>query len=90
MKPLGGGVRLPDSIQDWFISWDKLYNGDLQKKNEIKDCWLKLPKLICWGIWNERNRRIFQENAQPAWKIAKKVNVQLGEVISISKPSINK
>ena len=22
LKPLGGGVRLPDSIQDWFISWE--------------------------------------------------------------------
>jgi len=90
LKLLGGGVRLPDTIQDWFTSWEKQYHGELIQKNGIRDCWLKLPKLICWGIWNERNHRIFQEKAQPAWKIASKVNALLGEIVSISKIPINK
>ena len=51
---------------------------------------MKLPKLICWCIWNERNHRIFQDNFQPVWKISAKVNALLGEVVSTSKVPNNK
>ena len=51
---------------------------------------MKLPKLTCWYIWNERNHRIFQNKIQPAWKIAAKVNAMLGEIVSKSKIPSNK
>ena len=51
---------------------------------------MKLSKIICWCIWNERNHRIFQDKFQPAWKIAAKANSLLGEVVSISKIPNNK
>ena len=51
---------------------------------------MKLPKIICWCIWNERNHRIFQDKIQPSWKIAAKVNALLREVVSISKIPNNK
>ena len=51
---------------------------------------MKLPKIICWCLWNERNHRIFQDKFKPAWKTAVKVNVLFGEVVSISKIPNNK
>ena len=51
---------------------------------------MKLSKIICWCIWNERNHRIFQDKIQPAWKIAAKAIALLGEVVSISKIPNNK
>ena len=51
---------------------------------------MKLPKIICWCIWNERNHRIFQDRIQPTWKTAVKVNALFGEVVSISKIPNNK
>ena len=51
---------------------------------------MKLPKIICWCIWNERSHRIFHDKCQPAWKIAAKANALLGEVVSISKIPNNK
>ena len=51
---------------------------------------MKIPKLTCWYIWNERNHRIFQNKTQPAWKIAAKVKSMLGEIVSNSKIPSNK
>ena len=51
---------------------------------------MKLPKIICWCIWNERNDRIFQDKIKPTWKIVFKVNALFGEVVSISKIPNNK
>ena len=51
---------------------------------------MKLPKIICWCIWNERNHRIFHDKWQPAWKIAAKANALLGKVVRISKIPNNK
>ena len=51
---------------------------------------MKLPKIICWCIWIERNHRIFQNKNQPAWNTAVKINALLDEVVSISKIPNNK
>ena len=51
---------------------------------------MKIPKLICWYIWNERNLQIFQNKTQPAWKIAAKVEAMLGEIVRNSKIPSNK
>ena len=51
---------------------------------------MKLPKIICWCLWNEINHRIFQDKNQPAWKTAIKINALFKEVVSISKIPDNK
>ena len=56
----------------------------------MRPCWLKIPKLICWCLWNERNYRIFQEKTQHLWKTTIKIKALLGEVVSISKIPSNK
>ena len=86
----GGVVGLPISIQGCFYKWESLYHGELNQKSGVRARWLKIPKLICRCLWNERNYRIFQEKTQPAWKKAIKIQALLGEVISISKIPSNK
>ena len=51
---------------------------------------MKLPKVICWGLWIERNHRIFKDKHQPAWKTAIKINALLKEIVRISKIPNNK
>ena len=67
-----------------------MYTGELDQKNGLRFCWMKIPKVICWCIWIERNQRIFQDTAQPAWKIAIKVNSLMGEIVSVLKIPKNK
>ena len=43
---------------------------------------MKLPKVICWCIWIERNHRTFQDKALPAWKIAVKAQALLSDIVS--------
>ena len=81
---------MPVSIHDCFYNWENLYQGELFEKRGVRTCWLKIPKLICWCLWNERNYRIFQEKNQPMWKTAIKTQALLMEVISISKIPSNK
>ena len=51
---------------------------------------MKIRKVICWCIWIERNHRIFQDIAQPAWKIAIKANALMGDIVSVMKIPNNK
>ena len=85
LKRWGDGMQLPNHIHACFLKWDKLYQGELNEKNGVRACWMKLPKIICWCIQNERNHRIFQDKIQPAWKIVSKAIALLREVVSISK-----
>ena len=78
-------MHLPDNIQVCFLSWDNFYQGELTNKKGLKACWMKLPKIICWCLWIERNHRIFQDKNQPAWKTIIKINALLKEVVRISK-----
>ena len=80
MKCGGDEIHWPEKIQDCFLNWEKMYQGELVQKKGLRACWMKLPKLICWCIWIERNHRVFQNKSQPAWKTAVKINALLGEV----------
>ena len=82
MQNGGDGFQWNGSNQDFFINWEKMYKGELAKKNGVRACWLKLSKIVCWCIWIERNQRIFQNRNQPAWKLNVKINALLGEVVS--------
>ena len=73
-------VELLGNAQHWFVNWEKAYKGDLDKKKGIKECWMKLPKLVYWHLWIERNHRIFQNKDQPPGKIVTKTQALMGEV----------
>ena len=90
MQNGGEGLQWNGRSQDFFINWEKLYKGELAMKNGVRACWLKLPKIVCWCIWIERNQRIFQNKLQPAWKLNVKINALLGEVVRSTKILSNK
>ena len=81
---------MPENIHDCINNWEKLYQGELTEKMGVRSYWLKIPKLICWCLWNERNYRIFQDKKQTTCKIAVKIQALIMEVISISKLPSNK
>ena len=56
----------------------------------MRACWQKLPKIVCWCIWLERNQRIFQNKSQPAWQVSAKIKALLGEVVRNTKIPPNK
>lgn len=51
---------MPRSMVDLFSNWTNRYLGQPPKNQVIKTAWAILPKIICWQIWLERNRRIFR------------------------------
>ena len=68
ISPWFGNTKTPGNIQHCFVSWEQAYNGALDKKEGVKNCWLKLPKVIFWHIWIECNLRTFQDKTQPPEK----------------------
>ena len=86
----GGLRRMPEDIHDCLHNWERLYQGELCEKKGVRSCWLKIPKLICWCLWKERNYRIFQDKKHPPCKIVIKIQALLMEIISISKLPSNK
>ena len=65
--------RMPENIHDCINNWENLYPGELNEKRGVRSCWLKIPKLICWCLWNERNYRIFQDKMQLTCKVVVKI-----------------
>ena len=84
------GFSWTGNNQDFFIHWDRMYKGELGGKNDVRACWQKLPKIVCWCIWLERNQRIFQNKSQPAWQVSVKIKALLGEVVRNTKIPPNK
>lgn len=54
----------------------------------LKNCWIWIPKLICWNLWLERNGRIFRDTASPPVRLAAKVKVLVNELVA-SKPLLH-
>ena len=75
------GFQWNGNNQEFFINWENRYKGELGQKKGLRACWSKLPKIVCWCIWLERNQRIFQNRSQPAWRVTAKINALLGEVV---------
>jgi len=84
------GFNWIGSNQEFFIHWEKMYPGELTKKNGLRACWQKLAKIVCWCVWKERNQRIFLNRHQPAWKVIVIINALFGEVVSRSTLPTNK
>ena len=51
---------------------------------------MKLPKLVYWHLWIERNHRIFQNKDHPPGKIVSKTQALMGEVIKVNRVVRNK
>jgi len=45
-EPWFDKVEIPGNVQQCFTNWEKAFKGDLNNKKGVKDCWMKLPKII--------------------------------------------
>ena len=85
-----GRVEILGNVQQCFTNWEKAFKGDLNNKKGVKDCWMKLPKIICWHIWIERNLRTFRNKARLRDKIVAKTQALMGEIIKTNAGPKNK
>ena len=46
-EPWFDKVEIPGNAQQCFTNWEKAFKGDLNIKKGVKDCWMKLPNIIC-------------------------------------------
>jgi ribonuclease HI/exonuclease III len=79
LGPWRNALICPTSIADLFATWLSNYPGVLPKNESFKVAWLSLPKIICWQIWLERNKRIFRVQVQEAKLVSIKIKNQLKE-----------
>ena len=49
-----------------------------------------LPRIVCWHLWLERNKRIFQNKEQSPEKIVSKMQALMGEIIKTNQVARNK
>eukprot|EP00253_Pinus_taeda_P015500 PITA_15500 len=73
--------ELPKNIPNLFQTWRKLSPFGLSKNILLKNCWLWIPKLICWKLWMERNNRLFRNESCNPTKVIIKVKALLGETL---------
>ena len=88
--PWFGKIEILDNVEYWFMNWEKAIKVDWANKKGIKECWMKLPKLVCWHLWIERNHKIFQNKDHPPGKIVSKTQALMGEVIKVNQLTRNK
>ena len=89
-EPWFGKVEIPGNVQQCFTNWEKAFKGDLNNKKGVKYCWMKLPKIICWHIWIERNLRTFQNKSHLPDKIVAKTQDLMREIIKTKEVPKNK
>eukprot|EP00253_Pinus_taeda_P027306 PITA_27306 len=86
---LSFGIVLPSSIPNIFTKWLQRYLGTPPKNKIIRVAWTALPKIICWQVWLERNKRIFRNHEQEAKLVAVKIKSQLKENLRDIKDDLN-
>jgi ribonuclease HI len=72
---------LPRSTAELFSKWAIRYPGPPPKNQIIKAAWAVLPKVICWQIWLERNRRVFRNAKQNPKALEIRIKDQLKECL---------
>ncbi len=70
----------PDNLMDFFHQWKGLCK--IAGRQDHSD-WI-LPH-FCWGIWKERNNRIFRDREEPAIILGKKVSKNIKENLQVLK-----
>jgi len=51
------------------------------KNKTTRDAWSILPKIICWQVWLERNKRIIRNHEQDAKLMVVEIKCQLKECL---------
>eukprot|EP00253_Pinus_taeda_P001840 PITA_01840 len=78
---LNPNFLMPCSTVELFSNWAARYPGPPPKNQVIKTAWATLPKIICWQIWLEHNRRIFRSTNQNSKALEIKNKCQIKECL---------
>ena len=62
---LGISWVAPDSIGNHLLAWEGFFGRKAKKKEEA----MVLLDIICWCIWRERNRRVFESTETPLQRL---------------------
>eukprot|EP00253_Pinus_taeda_P017362 PITA_17362 len=86
---LNSNFVMPCSTVELFSNWAARYPGLPPKNQVIKAAWATLPKITCWQIWLERNRRIFRSTKQNSKALEIKIKCQIKECLVDIKDDTN-
>jgi ribonuclease HI/exonuclease III len=67
---VGLHITPPQDIHSLLIDWPTLSPFFQPKQSEATRIWQALPRFILWGLWLERNGRIFREKDKKASQVA--------------------
>ena len=81
LHTLNSNITLPSSTAELFSKWANRYPGPPPKNQVIKAAWSILPKVICWQIWLEWNKRIFRNIEKNLKAIEIKIKCHLKECL---------
>eukprot|EP00253_Pinus_taeda_P035966 PITA_35966 len=76
--------ELPRNIPNLFHSWTKLSPFGLSKNHLLRNCWMWIPKIICWKLWLERNNRLFRNESCNSARVITKFKALLGETLEVN------
>ena len=63
-----------------FTYWLEAAPFSFTKLKLLKQCWMWVPKILCWKLWLERNNRIFRDTVRSPPQVALKVKALLGDL----------
>eukprot|EP00253_Pinus_taeda_P006464 PITA_06464 len=78
---LDPNFTIPCSTSELFSEWTNRFPGPPSKNLIIKTTWAVLPKIICWQLWIERNRRIFRNKKQSHKVLETKIKCHIKECL---------
>jgi hypothetical protein len=69
----GSHFTLPLDLHSLLVDWPTLSSFPTQKKSLVSILWQTLPRFILWGLWLERNSRIFREKERNPPQVATRI-----------------
>jgi hypothetical protein len=73
---------LPQDINSLLQNWTALYPFQLKKQSYASGLWRALPRFILWGLWLERNNRVFRDKQRSASLVIAKIKAFFGEWVN--------
>jgi len=72
-------IHIPQDTSELMKSWSYLSPFELKNKDQLKRCWLLLPKFVLWKIWLVRNNRLFRDKKCFPAQVAVKARALLAD-----------
>jgi ribonuclease HI len=72
-------LPLPQDILSLLLDWPNLFPFHQKKQSVASRLWQAIPRFILWGLWLERNSRIFREKERRAPIVSARIRSLFGE-----------